>query len=694
MFKSPIPPTHYLYTMTKKANSLIDETSPYLLQHAYNPVNWVPWSKEIFDRAKKEDKLILVSVGYSACHWCHVMEHESFEDEEVAELMNRHFICVKVDREERPDVDQVYMTAVQLMTQKGGWPLNCFTLPDGRPVFGGTYFPKEQWKHVLRSLEHTYRNDRQRTLEYAHALADGVKNSELIEKPVTGVHFSEEKLHELVLRWSRNFDRMEGGGTRAPKFPLPNNLDFLLYYAVRFQDQKVKDHVELTLDKMAMGGIYDQIGGGFARYSVDMLWKVPHFEKMLYDNAQLLHTYANAYKVFGKALYKRVVYQTISWMERELLSKEGALFSALDADSEGEEGKFYCWNENELKATLGIELDWVKRFYSIDQQGFWEEQDAHILLRRISDETWMKQEGISSEDFENKLQQINQALLDERSHRVRPGTDTKKLTSWNAMAVKGLCSAYSVFREEEFLHLAEKIMRWLESKQIDDQGMLYRSSDEKGKKIPGFLEDYVHTSEAFMAMYSATFDAEWLFKAQKLADRSLHLFGDPESQMCFFTAAETELIARKMELNDNVIPSGNSVMANLLFELGHYLGNSEFIARSSQMLANIYDGMEQYGSGYSNWGILLLKQTGPFMQLVISGEESKNQADHWSQKYFPDVLLAVKGREDLPLTEGKGRGAELSFYLCVDGACSLPCDSAEETMRAIQQNRHATDSYS
>jgi hypothetical protein len=622
------------------------------------------------------------------------MEHESFEDDEVAELMNQHFICVKVDREERPDVDQVYMTAVQLMTQKGGWPLNCFTLPDGRPVFGGTYFPKQQWMHVLRSLEHTYRNDRQRTFEYAEALSEGVKNSELIDKPATGVEFSEEKLHEMVLRWSRNFDRMEGGGTRAPKFPLPNNLDFLLYYAVRFQDQKVKDHVELTLDKMAMGGIYDQIGGGFARYSVDMLWKVPHFEKMLYDNAQLLHTYANAYKVFGKALYKRVIYQTIAWMERELLSRDGALFSALDADSEGEEGKFYCWTDNELKAVLGKDYEWVKRFYSIDQRGHWEEQDAYILLRRSTDEQWMREEKITQEEFEQKIGRINALLLDERSHRVRPGTDTKMLTSWNAMVVKGLCSAYAVFREDGFMHLAQKILRWIASKQFDEHGNLYRSIDEKGKRIPGFLEDHVHTCEAFISMYTVTFDASWLWKANELAEKTLELFGDCESQMCFFTAADTELIARKMELNDNVIPAGNSVMANVLFDLGHYLGKTEFINRASQMLANLYDGMEQYGSGYSNWGKLLLKRTGPFMQLVITGEGSKEQVEAFNQLYEPDVQLAAKGQESFPLTDGKGRGDQLSFYLCVDGTCSLPFNSKDEIQQILQQKRNEQSSYS
>ena len=287
--------------MEKYTNDLIKETSPYLLQHAHNPVNWVSWSDDVFERAKAENKLVLISVGYSACHWCHVMEHESFEDEEVAVLMNKLFINVKVDREERPDVDQVYMTAVQLMTQRGGWPLNCFTLPDGRPVYGGTYFPKEQWMHILKSLHHTYENDLEKVTEYAENLHEGIISSELITESVSQYVFSKDKLDEIILRWSKNFDATYGGDSKAPKFPLPSNFEFLLDYAVNNKDAKVLKHVENSLDCMAMGGIYDQIGGGFARYSVDMLWKVPHFEKMLYDNGQLVSLYTKAYKIFQKA---------------------------------------------------------------------------------------------------------------------------------------------------------------------------------------------------------------------------------------------------------------------------------------------------------------------------------------------------------------------------------------------------------
>ena len=430
--------------MEKYTNALIQESSPYLLQHAHNPVNWVSWSDEVFTKAKLQNKMVLVSVGYSACHWCHVMEHECFEDEEVAALMNTFFICIKVDREERPDVDQVYMTAVQLMTQKGGWPLNCFTLADGRPIYGGTYFPKEQWMHILKSLQHTFENDREKVEEYAEHLHQGVQNSELINDAKKSEQFSEEKLHEMVLRWSRNFDSMEGGDARAPKFPLPNNYEFLLHYGVKYQNDKVLKHVELTLDKIALGGIYDQVGGGFSRYSVDMLWKVPHFEKMLYDNGQLLSLYSEAYKYFKKPLYKRIVYQTIAWLQREMLTKDGAFYSALDADSEGDEGKFYCWNKKDMKAVLGDDYNWVSNFYNLNERGYWEEE-KYIPLRTESDMSFAHKMNWSLEEFELKISKINQQLLDERSHRIRPGTDDKCLTSWNAITIKGLCDAYSAF---------------------------------------------------------------------------------------------------------------------------------------------------------------------------------------------------------------------------------------------------------
>ena len=669
--------------MEKFTNALIKETSPYLLQHAHNPVNWVPWSDELFERAQKENKLVLVSVGYSACHWCHVMEHECFEDEEVAALMNKFFISVKVDREERPDVDQVYMTAVQLMTQKGGWPLNCFTLPDGRPIYGGTYFPKEQWMHILRSLEHTWQNDREKALEYAENLHEGIIRSELIDEAKQVEAFSEERLHELVVRWARSFDSMEGGDARAPKFPLPSNYEFLLEYGVRYEHEKVLKHVELTLDKMAMGGIYDQVGGGFTRYSVDMLWKVPHFEKMLYDNGQLLNLYSLAYKHFQKPLYKRIIFQTVEWLQREMMTPEGAFYSALDADSEGEEGKFYCWTPEEMKAVLGDDFTWVKDFYNLNARGFWEEE-KYIPLRTESDRAFATKMNWSMDELESKIAEINQKLLDERKHRVRPGTDDKSLTSWNAMALKGLCQAYSTFGEEEFLHLAIKNARWILKHQLTEDGKLLRNYKKGVSNIDAFLEDYAHVIDAFIQLYQVTFDEEWMKLASQLNQVTLDVFQDSTSKMFYFTADSTALIARKMEINDNVIPASNSVMAMNLFRLGHYYYNKDFTAIAEQQLANIYDGMEQYGSGYSNWASLLLKIVNDYYQVVVTGTEANNSALKLQERYLPNALFAGGNNATLPITRDKHSDNETMHFVCYDGTCLLPTADPEEVLRLVR----------
>lgn len=665
--------------MHKYTNSLIHQSSPYLLQHAHNPVNWVAWSDEVFEQAQRENKLVLISVGYSSCHWCHVMEHECFEDEVVAELMNKYFINVKVDREERPDVDQVYMAAVQLMTQKGGWPLNCFTLPDGRPIYGGTYFPKDQWMHILKSLHHTWTNNKERALEYAERLHEGVTNSELIDQPAKIDQFEEERLHELILRWSRNFDRMEGGDSRAPKFPLPNNYEFLLRYGVEFGDEKVMKHLELSLDKMALGGIYDQVGGGFTRYSVDMLWKVPHFEKMLYDNGQLLSLYAQAYKYFNKPLYRRILKQTTTWLEREMQSPEGAFYSALDADSEGEEGKFYCWNPAEMKLALESDYDWVKNFYNLNQRGYWEE-NKYIPLRTESDLEFVKKQGWSLYELESNIARINQKLLDERSHRVRPGLDDKCLTSWNTMVLKGYCDAYSALNDADLLIVAKRLGRWLVKYQLKEDGKLWRTRKNGVSTIEGFLEDYAHSIDAFIALYQVTFEKEWLDHAMKLTEIVQVEFFDARSGMCFFTSKETSLIVRKMEINDNVIPASNSVMANNFFKLGHLFYRKDLIEQAKQMLANVYDGMEQYGSGYTNWALLLMNFTSTQFDVVIKGENSIKLASQINAQYLPNVTIAGGNDDSIPLLADKNSNDGTMIFVCYEGTCLLPTEDVNAAL--------------
>lgn len=637
--------------MEQYTNELIQESSLYLQQHAHNPVNWVPWSKEAFERAEKEQKLVLVSVGYSACHWCHVMEHECFEDEEVAALMNKHFVCIKVDREERPDVDQVYMTAVQLMTQRGGWPLNCFTIPNGQPIYGGTYFPKDQWMHVLKSLNHTYTSEPEKVLEYAKELSEGVQQSDLIAVAETVQPFPPDKLRELVRRWQARMDMVEGGPTTAPKFPLPSNLEFLMYYGILENHEDVQKYVNLTLHKMAWGGIYDQVGGGFSRYSVDLLWKIPHFEKMLYDNGQLLSVYAQAYRETKIPEYKRVLDQTLSWLEREMKSEEGGLFAAQDADSEGVEGKYYVWTKEEIEAALGEHASWFWQLYNPGNKGYWEHQQW-VLLRNETWETFCKHHP-SVDPL--KIQTQLDTLLHLRRKRIAPGTDTKCLTAWNALTITGLVEAFKATEDHGYLKLALQVAKWLRTYQVSDEYKLMHTRQNGRSFITGFLDDYATTIQAFLALYQITGDEEELHFAQELCKYALKHFYDEVSGMFYFTSDDHDLIARKMEINDNVIPATNSIMANNLLTLSLLTDNLDYEAKSKQLLQNVIDGMEQYGSGYSNWALLLLR----FQKEVrlLSIPKSK-EWQHFRIQSSP--FLAIRYTHEHEAT------------VCAAGLCSIP----------------------
>lgn len=669
----------------KHTNSLINETSPYLLQHAHNPVDWVAWNDESLARAKKEQKLMLISIGYSACHWCHVMEHESFEDSTVAAFMNEHFVCIKVDREERPDIDQVYMNAVQLMTGRGGWPLNCFALPDGRPLYGGTYFPKEQWMDVMQKVVGIWENDREKALEYATNLTKGISESELIKRNESEANFSEEEIAEVVEDWMKTVDNKEGGPNRAPKFPLPNNYEFLLRYASLTDDQKILDHVNLTLEKMAFGGIYDQVGGGFARYSTDALWKAPHFEKMLYDNGQLVSLYSEAYQATKNPLYKEIVDETLEFIEREMTSKEGVFYSALDADSEGEEGKFYVWKEDELKSVLGDDFDWVKDYYNINQKGLWE-HDNYILLRKDGDDEFARKQGWSIEDLKSKVSAVNAKLLKERNKRIRPGLDDKQLTSWNALMLKGYADAYRVFGNKDYLNAAERNAEFILKTQKQKDGALWHSHKEGRSTINGFLEDYCFTIEALISLYQATFDKKWLDEADKLAAYAIENFHDSESGMFFFNSnKDPKLVARKMELTDNVIPASNSSMAKGLFYLGHYLDKKEYLDISEQMLNNVYANIKQGGSWHSNWLELSLHYTKPFFEVAIIGKDADGKRVELERHYHPNkILVGGKKENGLPLLEMKLVEGETYIYVCVDKACQMPTTEVAEALKQLK----------
>ena len=666
----------------KYTNALINETSPYLLQHAHNPVDWYAWNEESLQKAKDEDKLILVSIGYSACHWCHVMEHESFEDSTVAAFMNEHFVCIKVDREERPDVDQVYMNAVQLMTGSGGWPLNCFALPDGRPLFGGTYFQKNQWMDAMDRVRSIWTDQREQAYEYADNLTNGVKESELIQMNTADAAFDIEQLDAVWAKWAKLVDRVEGGPDRSPKFPMPNNYQFLMRYAHQTHNEDLMKYVNTTLTKMAQGGIYDQVGGGFARYSTDRLWKVPHFEKMLYDNAQLVSLYSEAYQKTGDLLYKETVEQTLEWISTEMTTKDGAFYSALDADSDGEEGKYYIWKKEEMETVLNEEeLSLAKKYFNINNKGLWEHGN-YILLRTDDDEKVAEQLGLPVEALKTKVIAIRKKLYSEREKRIRPGLDDKQLTSWNALMLKGYVDAYRAFGEKDHLKAAEKNASFLLETQRKNDGGLWHSHKDGKSTINGFLEDYCFTIEAMVALYQATFEEKYLKEAGKLCDYAIDRFHDSESGMFFFNSKDDPaLIARKMEVNDNVIPASNSSMAKALFLVGHLLDRQNYIDISTQMLNNVSGSMTEYGSWYSNWCDLMMNYVQPFYEVAIVGDDCEQKRSEFEQRYLPNkILLGSTTESTLPLLEHKLVPGDTRIYVCVNKTCQLPVGKVSEAI--------------
>jgi uncharacterized protein YyaL (SSP411 family) len=667
----------------KYANDLISETSPYLLQHAHNPVNWFAWNEKAWTKAKAENKLVIVSIGYSSCHWCHVMEHETFEDESAASLMNDHFICIKVDREERPDVDHVYMSAVQLMTGQGGWPLNCICLPDGKPIYGGTYFPKEQWTNVLNQLKEFYAANKLKAEEYANELTTGIRQMEFVNASSDEINFSKEVLKSAVESWKQQFDLIEGGPNRAPKFPMPNNYEFLLHYAVAEKDEALKKYVLLTLDKMAYGGIYDQVGGGFARYSTDTKWKVPHFEKMLYDNAQLVSVYSQAYKLTKNNLYKDVVFETLEFIEREMSSHSEGFYSALDADSEGVEGKFYVWSKDELSRLIsGKELEIVESYYNINATGYWEHNN-YILLRKDTDEMVAGKFNVSVKELNEIIGNAKKNLLVERSKRIRPGLDDKQLTSWNALMIKAYAEAFEAFDEEAFRETAITKMDFLRSSLVrPDDGLNHNYKSGKAT-INGYLEDYSFTIEALVKLYEITFKEVYLRDATVLASYAIEHFFDKETGMFFFTSnLDPELIARKKEIHDNVIPASNSSMAKALFLLGKFFDDKEYMSISKKMLNNVVKDIPRYGSSFSNWAMLMMWNVYPFFEIVIAGDHAETKRKELSQNYLLNKVLAgsFDSNSKLSLLEGRWVKEKALIYVCENYSCKLP---VEETKIAL-----------
>lgn len=669
--------------MTKKhQNRLINETSPYLLQHAHNPVNWYPWGEEALEKAKEENKLILVSVGYSACHWCHVMERESFENEDVAQIMNENFVCIKVDREERPDVDQIYMNAVHLMRGQGGWPLNCFAMPDGRPVFGGTYFPKSQWTQTLKTLHYSYLENPQKFEDYAQNLLNGISQSDVILQEKESELFTQNDVHEIQQNIAKSFDLTEGGFGGAPKFPFPIGLEFLQAYGELFGDKRSKEFVELSLDKMALGGIYDQVGGGFARYSVDKIWLVPHFEKMLYDNAQLVGLYAKAYQINPKPLYKTTIEQSLEFVERELTNEEGGFYSALDADSEGVEGKFYVWEKKEIQKILGEKAGLYCEAYDISDRGNWE--GNNIPNRKKSFTELAQQFALEEREIITELEKANEQLLEARAKRVRPGLDDKILTSWNALMLNGYLDAFAALGNPKYLEIAEKNATFIFEKLSDQSGKLFRTYKNGLAKIDAFLDDYAFYLKSLLELYQLTLNRKYLDWSNRVLQYAMDQFFDTKSSMFYYTEKDESLVARKMELSDNVIPAANSAMAHVLMDLGLIYSNQEWIDLSKKMLINMQDQLKKGQIYYSNWDLLLMRHLQPSKEVVIMGEKSKEftqeMQKHWR---FNIVFLGSKKESYLEAMENRYAEGKTMIYVCENKACKLPVENIEEASKLL-----------
>ncbi len=665
-------------------NKLIHESSPYLLQHAHNPVNWHPWGEKAFQKAKVENKLVIISIGYAACHWCHVMEHESFEDTEVAKFMNEHFICIKVDREERPDVDQIYMTAAQLMTGSGGWPLNALALPDGKPFYAGTYFPKKSWLEMLDYYVGIQLSNPKALVKQANQVTEGIRSSELVtfvqDKPIASIN----EIHTLFDQWKPKIDFVKGGDNRAPKFPMPSNWEYLLQYHNLTQNKEALNAVTTTLDNMAMGGIYDQLGGGFARYSTDEDWKVPHFEKMLYDNAQLVSLYSHAYQVTKDPAYKKVVLETLQFIETELAAPNGGFYSSLDADSEGEEGKYYVWTAKEINAILKVDAPLFMDYYNMTKSGNWE-PGKNILLLKPEIENLPKKYDLTIEEILAKIEVAKSKVLGARSKRIKPRLDNKILTAWNALMVKGYSDAYRAFGMKEHKDVALQNAHFLLKNMLLPDFEIMRTSNGAQSSIQGFLDDYAFTISMCISIYQITFDESWLQQAKQITDYTLKYFFDPESGMFFYANSQyADLIARKMEVADNVIPSSNSEMAKNLLVLGLYFDDKAYLQKAKQMIINVQDDIHQNIRYYSNWGGVELQFIKPPTEVAILGQNFEQLRMKMDKHYLPNSIFMGGDQEGaLPLLENKLVPDRTTIYVCQNKVCKLPTTNVEEALKQI-----------
>ncbi|HMQ47537.1 MAG TPA: thioredoxin domain-containing protein [Saprospiraceae bacterium] len=679
-------------------NHLQHESSPYLLQHAHNPVDWYPWSEAAFERARAEDKPVLVSIGYSTCHWCHVMERESFEDPSMAAFMNENFINIKVDREERPDVDKIYMNACQIISGAGGWPLNCFLTPERKPFFAGTYYPprpahnRPSWRQLLEYLSDSFHNRRSEVEKQADRLTQAIEHADEVFFDKTSTispeqsDFSEQTIGIIVRGLQKSFDTKEGGFGRAPKFPSTLNLRFLLAYTALSGKKDVIDHVWLSLDKMILGGMYDQLGGGFARYSTDNEWLVPHFEKMLYDNALLVGLLAEAYAYSPKALYRETIEETLAFIQREMTSEEGGFYAALDADSEGVEGKFYVWSKEEVDAILGTESTLFCQYFDITESGNWE--GANILRRSMPLEVFAESWKLDAAQWRTQLERNKKALLEHRNGRIRPGLDDKCLLSWHALMTTAYIKAYKSLGEERYKVQAARSLDFMLQKFDQGDGVRFFHTYKNGQaKQEAFLDDYAHLIETLLEWYSLSFDLSYLAKAERLIDHVLVEFLDPESNLLYFTtASQSDLVLRPKEIYDSETSSGNATMATVLHQMSLLTGRHAYAERAVGMLEVMESAIARHPRSFGHWSLSMLHYTYPFWEIAVVGADAFAKATALQKNYLPNTLVmaSTTSNDDYPLLQGKEVHGDTKIYVCREYACQRPVIEIEEVLEQIR----------
>lgn len=664
-------------------NNLINETSPYLLQHAHNPVNWYPWGEEALKLAVTEDKPILVSIGYAACHWCHVMEKESFEDEVTAALMNELFINIKIDREERPDLDHIYMDAVQMINGNGGWPLNVFLTPAKKPFYGGTYFPPQpvhnraSWKDVLTGISDAFKNRRGEIEAQAESLINHMEASNNFGIQAggksSGKIFSDDALKEMFENVSKTADNIHGGFGKAPKFPQTFTIRFLLHHFHYTKNEKALQLACLSLDKMIDGGINDQLGGGFARYSTDEIWLAPHFEKMLYDNALLVSVISEAYQLTSDTKYLEAINSTLDFVERELLSPEGAFFSALDADSEGVEGKFYVWTRKEVESVLGGDAELFNKYYNITEGGNWEQ--TNILHVTLPVEEFARNNKLEAEDLKKLLKRSKEKLLFERNRRIRPMTDDKIILGWNAMMNTAYCKAFAATGNEKYRTLAVRNMKFLTERFSKGTSGEFYHSYKFEVRHPAFLDDYAQLIHALIHLQEITSDTTYTEKVKTLVKWCIAHFNEPETGYFYFTNdQQQDVVIRKRELYDGAVPSGNSLMAWNFYYCGVVFDIADWKERAVTMCSGLKDVVQKHPGSFGIWAIVMQALSNEVPEIAIVGGNYGNVLKEILRIFIPFRIIQSSPSEtkDYPLLAGKPSSQNPMIYLCKDYSCQTP----------------------